>query len=109
MTRILVSAAVLISIASGGVLAQSAAPAMGSPPPPPLAGSAAPDSSTAGAPVALVNGYTEGQARSRIKAHGYTSVGPLAKDAKSVWRGNAMKDGKSVGVALNAQGNIVAP
>lgn len=60
------------------------------------------------APVAGANSFTEAQARDRIEASGYTSVTGLAKDAESVWRGRAMKDGKSVGVAVDFKGNVVA-
>ena len=49
-----------------------------------------------------------GQAQKRIEDQGYTQVTALAKDAQSVWRGHAMKDGKAVDVALDYQGNITA-
>jgi hypothetical protein len=61
-----------------------------------------------GAPVAGANSFTEGQAQSRIEAKGYTNVGSLKKDTKGVWRGTAMRDGKSVDVSLDFEGNIVA-
>ena len=37
-----------------------------------------------GAPVAGANSFTEGQAKSRIEAHGFTSVGQLKKDRDGV-------------------------
>ena len=49
-----------------------------------------------GAPVSGANSFTEGQAKSRIEARGYANVSGLSKDASGVWRGTAMKDGKSV-------------
>ena len=61
-----------------------------------------------GAPVAGANSFTEGQAQSRIESKGYTSVSSLRKDDKGVWRGTAMRDGKSVDVSLDFEGTIVA-
>jgi hypothetical protein len=60
-----------------------------------------------GAPVAGANSFTEGQAKSRIEAHGYSNITDLKKDDSGVWRGKAMKDGKSVDVSLDFQGNVV--
>lgn len=64
-------------------------------------------SRTAAAPVAGANSFTEGQARARIEDKGFANVTDLKKDDQGVWRGTAMKDGKSVTVALDYQGNIV--
>lgn len=61
-----------------------------------------------GAPVAGANSFTEGQAKSRIESHGFSNVTDLKKDDSGVWRGKAMKDGKSVAVSLDFQGNVVA-
>ena len=61
-----------------------------------------------GAPVAGANSFTEGQAKSRIESHGFSNVTDLKKDNTGVWRGKAMKDGKSVAVSLDFQGNVVA-
>jgi hypothetical protein len=58
-------------------------------------------------PVAGANSFTEGQAKSRIESSGYTSVSDLKKDDNGVWRGKAMKDGKSVDVSLDFQGNVI--
>jgi hypothetical protein len=77
-----------------------------SPTPPAVAVGDAP-SKTAAAPVAGANSFTEGEARKRIEAMGYSDVSGLAKDSKSVWRGTATKDGKQVAVALDYQGNVV--
>ena len=60
------------------------------------------------APVAGRNSFTEGQAKSRIEANGFANVSDLRKDDQGVWRGKAMKDGKSVNVSLDFQGNIIA-
>ena len=61
-----------------------------------------------GAPVAGANSFTEGQAKSRIESSGYGNVTDLKKDDSGVWRGKAQKDGKSVNVSLDFQGNVVA-
>jgi len=60
-----------------------------------------------GAPVAGANSFTEGQAKSRIEANGYTQVSGLKKDNAGVWRGKASKAGKSVNVSVDFQGNVV--
>ena len=64
-------------------------------------------SRTTEAPVAGANSFTEGQARSRIEDRGFAQVRDLKKDDQGIWRGMAMKDGKSVAVALDYQGDIV--
>jgi hypothetical protein len=61
-----------------------------------------------GAPVAGSNSFTEGQAKSRIESNGFSNVSELRKDDQGVWRGKAMKDGKSVTVSLDFQGNVTA-
>ena len=61
-----------------------------------------------GAPVTGANSFTEGQAKSRIEARGFTNVSALAKDDKGIWRGSAMQNGTSVQVSLDFQGNVVA-
>lgn len=68
---------------------------------------ATPDSKNATAPVEGANSFTEEQAKERIVEAGYADVTGLTLDDKGVWRGTAMKDGKSVNVALDYQGNIV--
>jgi len=61
-----------------------------------------------GAPVPGANSFTEGQAKARIESNGYTNVSGLQKDAQGVWRGTASKEGRSVSVSLDFQGNVVA-
>jgi hypothetical protein len=61
-----------------------------------------------GAPIKGANSFTEGQAKDRVVAAGFTSVSSLAKDGEGVWRGSAMKDGKSVKVAVDFKGNVVS-
>jgi opacity protein-like surface antigen len=60
------------------------------------------------APVAGRNSFTEGEAKSRIEKMGFSDVSNLQKDDQSVWRGRAMKDGKTVDVSLDYQGNVGA-
>ena len=62
----------------------------------------------AGAPLKGANSFTEGQARDRALAHGYTDVTGLKKDDDGIWRGMATMDGKSVGVAIDYKGNVVS-
>lgn len=61
-----------------------------------------------GAPLKGANSFTEGQAKDRVVAAGFTSVSSLAKDGDGIWRGNAMKDGKSAKVAVDFKGNVVS-
>ena len=61
-----------------------------------------------GAPVAGANSFTEGQAKSRIESGGYSNISGLQKDDNGVWRGKAQKDGRSVDVSLDFQGNVVS-
>ncbi len=64
-------------------------------------------SRTTQAPVAGANSFTETQARTRLEERGYARVVDLKMDEKGVWRATAMKDGKSVPVSVDYQGNIV--
>ncbi|MBZ9819360.1 DUF4142 domain-containing protein [Mesorhizobium sp. CA4] len=58
------------------------------------------------APVPGANSFTEAQAKARIQDAGYTDISSLAKDGQGIWRGEAKKDGKSISVALDYQGNV---
>lgn len=70
---------------------------------------AAPDTNAGriGTLSAGANSFTQAQARSRIESLGYTNVSELKQDAHSVWRGTAMKDGKTAQVALDYKGDVV--
>jgi hypothetical protein len=59
------------------------------------------------APVAGRNSFTEGEAKSRIEKMGFGNVSDLKKDDQGVWRGRAMKDGQTVDVSLDYQGNVI--
>lgn len=61
-----------------------------------------------GAPLKGANSFTEGQAKDRAIAHGLTNVADLKKDGDGIWRGSAMQDGKTVQLAVDYKGNVVA-
>ena len=61
-----------------------------------------------GAPVSGATSFTERQAKSRIESNGFSNVSELRKDDQGVWRGKATKDGQSVAVSLDFQGNVTA-
>jgi putative membrane protein len=66
-----------------------------------------PNTTNPQAPVPGANSFTEGQAKSRIESKGFSQVSGLQKDDQGIWRGKAMKDGKSVDVSVDFQGNVV--
>jgi hypothetical protein len=68
---------------------------------------ASPSTTNADAPAAGANSFTEGQAKSRIEAAGFTNVSGLMKDKDGIWRGTASKGGANSNVALDFQGNVV--
>lgn len=58
---------------------------------------------------ALTGGpFTTDQAMARIGTAGYTDVSRLRKDANGVWRGSAVKDGITVNVTLDPNGEVTA-
>ncbi|PZN94422.1 MAG: hypothetical protein DCF30_20300 [Hyphomicrobiales bacterium] len=61
----------------------------------------------ANAPLPGANSFTEGQAKSRLEANGYTAVTDLKKDDNGVWKGSAMNSGAKVAVSVDYRGNIV--
>jgi putative membrane protein len=50
--------------------------------------------------------FTEAQARGAIEAAGYTDVGVLTQDANGLWKGTAMRDGKSTSVSVDYKGAV---
>lgn len=60
-----------------------------------------------GAPVPGANSFTETQARERIQDRGYSQITNLALDSQGIWRGKGMKNGQSVDVSMDYQGNVV--
>jgi Ni/Co efflux regulator RcnB len=95
-----------VSIMTATMAAAQTAPANNSTSPPAISSGKA-DSNTTAAPVAGKNSFTEAQARSQIEKKGYTGVTGLMKDDQSIWRGKAMRDGKSMSVSVDYQGNVV--
>ncbi|MDU0343652.1 PepSY domain-containing protein [Bosea rubneri] len=69
--------------------------------------SAATPTSPTNAPLPGANSFTEGQAKSRLEANGYTAVTGLKKDDNGVWKGSAMSAGAQVNVSVDYRGNIV--
>lgn len=65
-----------------------------------------PGQNNSNAPVEGRNSFTEGQAKSRIEAAGFTEVSGLMKDHAGVWRGKASKGGAVKDVSLDFQGNV---
>jgi len=61
-----------------------------------------------GAPVAGANSFTEGQAKSRIEARGFSNVEGLTQDSDGVWSGTASQGGKTVKGSVDFQGNVVS-
>ena len=88
--------AVVLAIASSPSLAQDRTPAVSTP-----------HTTNPAAPVEGANSFTEGQAKSRIEANGFSNVSGLTKDNRGIWRGKASKDGKQVDVTLDFQGNVL--
>src|SRR3712207_4110221 len=54
------------------------------------------------------NSFTEGQARSRIEAQGFSNVTDLRKDDQGIWHGKATRNGQSVSVAIDYKGTVQA-
>jgi Peptidase propeptide and YPEB domain len=92
----------ILSLIGVGVFSTTVALAQTTPPPQPAPGSPP----MTAAPLPGANSFTEAEARSRIERAGYTSVSDLKKDDQGIWRGTAMKNGKSVKVSLDYKGNI---
>ncbi|NTA13827.1 PepSY domain-containing protein [Agrobacterium tumefaciens] len=67
-----------------------------------------PNANNPTAPVEGANSFTEAQARQRMEDAGYTQVKDLTKDDKGVWMASGMKGGKTIALALDYQGNVVA-
>jgi hypothetical protein len=76
-------------------------------------GSAGGASSTTGTsrdqkpPLKGANSFTEGEAKSRAEARGFSDIKDLEKDSEGIWRGHAMQDGKQVQIAIDYKGNVV--
>src|ERR1700709_886032 len=91
---------------SGAALSQSASPPANQKPSTPAVSNT--DRNNPGAPAAGANSFTEGQAKSRIEAAGYSDILGLTKDKDGGWHGKASEAGKPFTVSLDYQGNVVA-
>jgi hypothetical protein len=100
--RVFMATAATLALLAGSAFAQTT-PQTSTPP-----AVSSPNATNPKAPVPGANSFTEGQAKSRIEANGFSNVSALQKDANGVWRGRAMKNGTSVSVSLDFQGNIVS-
>jgi hypothetical protein len=94
----LVIATLIASATSFGVMAQTSTT---SPMPAPQA------DADKNAPLPGANSFTEGQAKSRLEANGYSNVSTLTKDDNGVWKGKATHSGAEVNVSVDYRGNIV--
>jgi len=102
--------AVLI-LTAGAAFGQNQVPSTQNPPAQSGPGNPAintPNRTNTTAPVSGANSFTEGQAKSRLESNGYSNVSNLQKDSSGIWRGKAMKDGKSIDVSVDFQGNVIA-
>jgi hypothetical protein len=61
-----------------------------------------------GAPLEGANSFTEEQAKDRVMAAGMTAPSTMTKDEKGIWRGTATQGDKSMSVAVDYKGNVVA-
>ena len=59
------------------------------------------------APDERIDGTTADQAKRRIEGASFTGVHGLTKGCDNVWHGLAMKDGASVHVAVQPQGQVM--
>jgi hypothetical protein len=99
--------AALLAFIAGGAIAQTpSAPAKDGPQNSAINGQSS-SNRQVDAPVAGRNSFTEGEAKSRIEKMGLSNVSDLKKDDKGVWRGRAIKDGKTVDVSVDYQGNVI--
>ncbi|RDJ21651.1 PepSY domain-containing protein [Bosea caraganae] len=97
MKKLLI-AALITSATSLGAIAQTSTT---SPMPAPKA------EADKNAPLPGANSFTEGQAKSRLEANGYSNVTGLKKDDSGVWKGSATQAGATVNVSVDYRGNIV--
>jgi hypothetical protein len=95
MKKLLI-ASLVASAASFGALAQTSTTSP-KPTPAPV---------DANAPLPGANSFTEGQAKSRLEANGYSNVSALKKDDNGVWKGTATHGGGQVTVSVDYRGNI---
>ncbi len=98
------------AIATMAALMFSASMALAQTSGPPTGGTGATTGTTSSdepAPLKGANSFTEGEAKSRAEAHGFTEIKDLKKDDDGIWRGRATQQGKSVEIAIDYKGNVV--
>ena len=100
--RVIVTTAAAVTLISASAFGQTTPPSSTTP------AVSSPNATNPQAPVSGANSFTEGQAKPRIEANGFSNVSGLQKDSKGVWRGKAVKNGNPVNVSLDFQGNIVS-
>jgi hypothetical protein len=99
--------AALLAFVAGGAIAQTQSPPAKDGPQNSAINTQDSSNRQVNAPVAGANSFTQGEAKSRIEKMGFANVSDLNKDDDGVWRGRAMKDGKTVEVSLDYQGNVI--
>lgn len=110
------TAAVAFALLAGTAVAQTTPPASSIPASPVPASPVAPANpainstgpNNPGAPAAGANSFTERQAKARLNDQGFSDVGALTKDKDGIWRGKATRNGQTVDVGVDYQGNVVA-
>ncbi len=105
MKKVIIAVA-LLSATAMSAAAQTSAPANSNDGNTPAV--ATPETKNPTAPVEGANSFTEEQAKTRIEEAGYSDVKDLKKDDKGIWMAVGMKDGKSVMISMDYQGNVVA-
>lgn len=94
--KMLAITAIVASLASLGAHAQT----------PTTSPAPAPAPADANAPLPGANSFTEGPAKSRLEANGYSAISELEKDDNGVWKGTDPHGGQPVTVSVDYRGNI---
>jgi hypothetical protein len=56
--------------------------------------------------IGPATGFTEGEAKSRFEAGGYSNVHGLHRDTFGIWHGTATRNGKAFRLSLDVEGKI---
>ena len=104
MKKIILASAIFATAAFGAYAQTTPAPSANGDTP----AVATPETANPTAPLEGANSFTEAQAKERIEAAGFTQLEGLMLDDKGIWQSKAMKDGKSVAVSMDYQGNVVS-
>jgi hypothetical protein len=103
MRSLLLAVSTILIIGSASAQNNPSGPTQSAPPAP--AARSAP-TGPAGATANTAAITNENQAKAKIESSGFSNVTALTKDNSGIWHASAMKDGMSVKVALDAQGNV---